>query len=145
MNVKVDDTRLTFPFVIYNILSGVSRVPPDVGFNNISIEHPVYQWPWYTLLCSESKEVQIATLINYLHEGSLNDTCIHNVKTIRNPNAVVTSLLMTYPKCSTSTVQRLRFPTHIAGRNLSPAVMHSRANVHKNRFDERRDRKEISV
>jgi hypothetical protein len=45
MNVKVDDTRLTSSFVSYNILFGVSRVSPDVGFNNMSIEHPVYQWP----------------------------------------------------------------------------------------------------
>ena len=37
MNVKVDDTRLTFSFVIYSISSGVSRVPPDVGFNNMSL------------------------------------------------------------------------------------------------------------
>ena len=43
MNVKVDDIRLTFSFVIYNILSCVSRVLPDVGFNNMSIERPVYQ------------------------------------------------------------------------------------------------------
>ena len=37
MNVKVDDTRLTFSFLTYSILSGVSRVPPDVGFNNMSL------------------------------------------------------------------------------------------------------------
>ena len=42
MNVKVDDIRLTFSFVIYIILS---RVLPNVGFNNMSIKHPVDQWP----------------------------------------------------------------------------------------------------